>query len=220
MKLTDSLFYYMEYGTLDANTYIIKDHINIIVDVGSIQFLQNLLDDMKRDGIKPEDINFIINTHLHLDHYMANEEFKKLSGARILAHPVQKKNYDTNVIKVSQSFGISPQEYKEDETINNTEFGRGSLKLELIDTPGHSSDSICVYSPVEKFLICGDLIFSQNTGRTDLPGGNSEQLKQSIELVSKLDIEYLLPGHMGIVEGSAAVKANFRFVKENVFSWL
>ena len=108
MKLNNSIFYYPESGMLDANTYIIKDHINIVVDVGSSQFLQNLIANMEKDGIKPPDINFIINTHLHLDHYMANEEFKKLSGARILAHPLQKKHYDTNVIKVSHTFGISP----------------------------------------------------------------------------------------------------------------
>jgi len=216
MKLTESLFYYPEYGMLDANTYIIKDQINIIIDVGSSQFLQNLLADIKKDGIKPEDINFVINTHLHLDRYMANDEFKKLSCARILAHPLQKKYYDLNVIKASQAFGIRPQEYKEDGLIDNAEFGKGRLKLEVIATPGHSSDGICVYSPVEKFLICGDLIFSENTGRVDLPGGNAAQLKHSIELVSNLDIEYLLPGHMDIVKGTVAVKENFRFIKENI----
>jgi glyoxylase-like metal-dependent hydrolase (beta-lactamase superfamily II) len=216
MKLTESLFYYPEYGMLDANTYIIKDHINIIVDVGSSQFLQHLIADMKKDGIKPADINFIINTHLHLDHYMANEGFKKLSGALILAHLLQKKYYDLNVIKASQAFGIRPQEYKDDGLIDNIKFGEGRLKLEVIATPGHSSDGICVYSPVEKFLICGDLIFNENTGRVDLPGGNAEQLKRSIELVSNLDIEYLLPGHMDIVKGAIAVKENFRFIKENI----
>jgi len=220
MKLTDSIFYYPESGMLDANTYIIKDHINFIVDVGSSQFLQNLIANMEKDGIKPPDINFIINTHLHLDHYMANEEFKKLSGARILAHPLQKKHYDTNVIKVSRTFGISPQEYKEDGLIDNTEFGKGRLKLEIIETPGHSSDGICVYSPVEKFLICGDLIFRENTGRVDLPRGNVEQLNKSIEIVSNLDVEYLLPGHNDIIKGVVAVKENFKFIRENVLRWL
>jgi glyoxylase-like metal-dependent hydrolase (beta-lactamase superfamily II) len=94
---------------LDANTYIIKDHINIIVDVGSCQFLPSLIANMKKDTIKPTDINFIINTHLHLDNYMANQEFKKLSGALILAYLLQKKHYCINVTKVTRTFGISPQ---------------------------------------------------------------------------------------------------------------
>jgi hydroxyacylglutathione hydrolase len=220
MKLTDSLYYYPEYGMLDANTYIIKDHVNIIIDVGSIQFLRGLLEEMKKDGIKPADINMIINTHLHLDHYMANEEFKKLSGARVLAHPEQKKNYNTQVVRTAEFFGMRPQENKEDGMIDIAEFGKGKLKLQVIDTPGHSSDGISIYSPVEKFLICGDLIFAENTGRVDLPGGNAETLKKSVEAISKLDVEYLLPGHMDIVKGAAAVKQNFKFIKDNVFRWL
>jgi len=69
-------------------------------------------------------------------------------------------------------------------------------------------------------LICGDLIFSENTGRVDLPGGNVELLKKSIDTVANLDIEYLLPGHNDIIAGAAAVKDNFKFIRENVFRWL
>ena len=59
-----------------------------------------------------------------------------MSGAQILAHPLQKKHYDTNVIKVTRTFGISPQEYRQDGLIDNTEFGKGKLKLEIIEFPG------------------------------------------------------------------------------------
>ena len=69
-------------------------------------------------------------------------------------------------------------------------------------------------------LICGDVLFEMNTGRVDLPGGNSEALKKSIEALSQLDIEYLLPGHMGIVTGAEKVAKNFTFIRTNVFPWL
>jgi len=69
-------------------------------------------------------------------------------------------------------------------------------------------------------LICGDLIFSENTGRVDLPGGNVELLKKSIDTVANLDIEYLLPGHNDIIKSTTAVKENFKFIRENVFRWL
>jgi len=220
MKLTDHLYYYPECGMLDSNTYVIKDHINIIIDIGSLQFLQNLIKDLKRDGINPEDLKVILNTHFHLDHYMANEEFKKLFGSTILAHPLQKEFYDTTVIETARFFGMQPVPNKEDAIIDLTELAKGNLQLDMIPVPGHSQDSIGIYSKKEKFLICGDVIFNENTGRVDLPGGNAEQLKQSIELLSKLDIQYLLPGHMDIVKGNAAVKNNFRYVKDNVFQWL
>jgi glyoxylase-like metal-dependent hydrolase (beta-lactamase superfamily II) len=69
-------------------------------------------------------------------------------------------------------------------------------------------------------LACGDVLFEMNTGRVDLPGGNAEDLKKSIESLSQLDIEYLLPGHMGIVSGADKVVQNFDFIRSNVFAWL
>ena len=59
-----------------------------------------------------------------------------------------------------------------------------------------------------------------NTGRVDLPGGQADDLKKSIDTLAKLDIEYLLPGHMGVVAGAENVKQNFEFIKKNVFQWL
>ncbi len=220
MKLTDNLFFYPECGMLDANTYIIKDDTNILVDPGSPQYLPALVRAMQQDGIKPGDVNIIINTHLHLDHYGASEGFKKLSGARILTHAKQKEFYDLSVVKVAQFFGMPPQEYKEDALLDAAEFGKGNLGLEVIYAPGHSADSVCFYSPKAKFLICGDVIFCENTGRVDLPGGNARQLKDSIESLSKLDMEFLLPGHMDVISGAGAVKQNFQYVKDNVFRWL
>ena len=69
-------------------------------------------------------------------------------------------------------------------------------------------------------MICGDVIFAGNTGRVDFPGGSGKLLKESIENLSNLDIEYLLPGHMGIVAGKERVQKNFEFVRNNVFPYL
>ena len=220
MKLTDNLYFYPETGMLDANTYVIKDDTNIIIDPGATRKLPALVRAMQQDGIKPEDIKIILNTHLHLDHYEADADFKKISGASILAHPKQKEFYNFSVVQVAQFFGMPPQEIKEDAILDAIELGKGNLRLEIIYAPGHSADSICFYSKKAKFLICGDVIFCENTGRVDFPGSSAAQLKSSIESLSKLDIEYLLPGHMNIVTGAAEVKQNFEYVKENVFGWL
>ena len=67
-------------------------------------------------------------------------------------------------------------------------------------------------------MICGDVLFEMNTGRVDLPGGDGEALKKSIESLSILDIEYLLPGHMGVVTGSGQCRGKLRLYPSQCLS--
>jgi len=220
MKLTDNLYFYPENGMLDCNTYIIKDDINVIIDPGSTQFLTQLVADLFKDGIDPKDINIITNTHLHPDHCWANEAFKNISEAKIIIHPLHKQYYDMTVTAASKFFDFQGIEFTADSYFDNNKLDTGHMEFEFINSPGHSPESICFYCRSEKILIPGDVIFAQNTGRVDLPGGNSEELKQSIEALSQLEIEYLLPGHIDIVTGAENIKQNFEFVKKYVFPWL
>ena len=220
MKLTNNLYFYPEKGMLDSNTYVIKGNPSIIIDPGSPQFLPALTQDLQTDGIQPKDIDIIVNTHLHGDHCWANDAFKEISGAKILCHPLQKKFWNESVIETPKFFGLSPAEFTKDGYLNDTKLDIGDVEIELIPSPGHSLDSICFYCSEERFLICGDVIFDQNTGRVDLPGGNADELKQSIEKLSQLPAEYLLPGHMDILTSAEEVTRNFEFVKEYVFKWL
>jgi len=220
MRLTKNLYFYPEKGMMDCNTYVIKDDLSIIIDPGLTQFLPELVQDLERDGIDPKEINIITNTHLHGDHCWANEAFKKASGAKILPHPLQKDFWQATVIQTSRFFGLPAVEFTEDELLDYDKLSAGKMQFELIPSPGHSPDSICFYCQSEKILICGDVIFNQNTGRVDLPGGSADQLKQSIEKLSQLEIEYLLPGHMDILVGRERVKLNFEFIKKNVLSYL
>jgi glyoxylase-like metal-dependent hydrolase (beta-lactamase superfamily II) len=220
MKLTDNLYFYPENGMLDSNTYVIKDKVSVIIDPGSAQFLPALTEDLQKDGIQPKDIDIIANTHLHGDHCWANEAFKKISGAEILCHPQQKRFWHTTVIETANFFGMPPIEFTEDGYLDDSQLDTGDTVFALIPSPGHSPDSICFHCPKQKVLICGDVIFNQNTGRVDLPGGNADELKQSIEELSQLPVEYLLPGHMNILTSTETVKRNFEFIKQNVFQWL
>ncbi len=220
MKLTKNLYFYPEKGMMDCNTYVIKDDLSIIIDPGLTQFLPELLQDLHRDGIDPKDIDIIANTHLHGDHCWANEAFQKISGAKILLHPLQKNFWDKTVTQTSKFFGLPAVEFTSESFLDNDKLNAGEVEFELIPSPGHSPDSICFYCKSEKVLICGDVIFNQNTGRVDLPGGSAEELKQSIERLSQLEIEYLLPGHMDIVVGGEKVKNNFEFIKKYVLGYL
>ena len=218
MKLTNNLYFYPEKGMLDCNTYVITGDLrSIIIDPGFTEFLPALIEDLRKDGIEPEDIDVIANTHLHIDHCWANEAFKEISGAKIMSHPLQKKFRALSVVETSRFFGLQPVDFKEDGYLENNKLNTGDMEIEFIPSAGHSPDSICFYGKEGKFLICGDVIFNRNAGRVDLPGGNADELKKSIERLSQLEIEYLLPGHMNLVAGAKKVKENFEFVKSRVF---
>ena len=220
MKLTNNLYFYPEQGMLDCNTYVITGNPGVIIDPGNEAFLSAKVDSLHKDGIDPADISIITNTHLHIDHCSADEAFKELSGAKIAIHPIQKENYQMVVVDGARLFGLQPLKLTEDYCLDRNILSTGDVELELIESPGHSPDCICFYNRQDKVLICGDVIFDMNTGRVDLPGGNGDELKKSIEALSRLDVEYLLPGHMGIVTGAGKVASNFDFIKSNVFSWL
>jgi hydroxyacylglutathione hydrolase len=220
MKITENLFMYPEQGTMDSNTYVVKGAPGLVIDPGNDHYLPTLIRLMGQDGIAPEDIGTIVNTHLHGDHCGANEGFKEFSGARIALHPIQKANYRTVVVEAARLFGMPPDEFEEDDIIEGDTLLVGDIVIDLVPSPGHSPDSICYYLRAEKLLVCGDVIFEMNTGRTDLPGGDSDQLKDSIERLAALDAEGLFPGHMGAVTGADNVARNFDFVRDNVFPWL
>ena len=220
MKLIKNLYFYPEKGMMDCNTYVIKDKLSILFDPGLNDFLPVLLQDMQKDGIEPKDIDIIMNTHLHGDHSWGNESFKQASGAEILLPAVQKQLGEAATTQASKFFGVPAPKFSEDRVLDEDRLSLGETEIEIIPSPGHSPESVCYYLRKEKVLICGDVIFNQNTGRVDLPGGSADQLKQSIESLSKLDIEYLLPGHMDIVKGAENVRRNFEFIKQYVFGYL
>ncbi|MCX7912678.1 MAG: MBL fold metallo-hydrolase [Dehalococcoidales bacterium] len=220
MKLANNLYMYPEQGMFDANTYVITGSPGIIIDPGNADFLESRLEAMREDRIDPRDIGIIVNTHLHLDHYGADEPFREVSGAKIYLHPVQKENYRLVVIDGTRLLGMEPVEFREDGILTGSVIRNDAVSLEMLPSPGHSPDCICFYDRENRVLICGDVIFEMNTGRTDLLGGSGDELRASIDNLARLDIELLLPGHMSIVSGRDRVMANFDFIRREIFPWL
>lgn len=219
MKLSDVLYYYPERGMLDCNTYVIKGRQMMMVDVGREASLPSLVKAMAKDGLDPQQVDFIANTHLHIDHTAGNQTFQGSYGGSVLLTATQKACYQLSVRQTSRFFGLEPIEFEADGVLGAV-IDLGSFSVEVIATPGHSPDSTCFYCPESKALISGDLLFDQNIGRSDLPGGDSAQLKQSIEQIAALEIELLLPGHMGIINEKKRVEENFEFIRNQVFRWL
>jgi glyoxylase-like metal-dependent hydrolase (beta-lactamase superfamily II) len=127
--------------------------------------------------IKDFKIRYIILTHGHPDHFGAVDELKKATQAPIVIHP-------------ADSWFIKPDK----ELKNDDEIKFGSLSLKVIHTPGHSKGSICLY--ISGHLFSGDTLFSEGFGRTDLPGGSTQEMKKSLKRLSALpDETSVYPGH-------------------------
>ena len=121
-------------------------------------------------------------------------------------------------LRWNKRFGT--REGKDHTTYFDENLNLGGVDLKIFHTPGHSPESISIYWSDEKLLICGDLIFLGGVGRTDIGGGDVRSLKDSIERISKLDLEYILPGHGEIVWEDVNVDKNFDLVRSLYFSWL
>ncbi len=226
MKLVDNLYAYPWQGAdNNCNTYAFANALNnnkhVIIDPGHINTpyyrepgLDRLLREMEIDGIEPGAIGLIILTHGHPDHSEAANVIRQRNRALIALHEADEEMYER--------FGGKVDIYLQEGEL---ELGKESqTKLTIYHSPGHSPGHISIYWPLHKVLIAGDVIFYRSTGRVDLPGGSASLLKQSIDRLSQLEIEYLLCGHPyghpGILEGKEAIQQNFEFIKRHVYPFL
>jgi glyoxylase-like metal-dependent hydrolase (beta-lactamase superfamily II) len=96
----------------------------------------------------------------------------------------------------------------------------GSQTFHVHQSPGHSPGSLTIYWPTRKVLFTGDVVFLGGIGRTDFLEGNSKLLMESIERLSLLDTELLLPGHGDLVMGKELVLQNYEFIRQNFYPYL
>ena len=140
-------------------------------------------------------ITRLIATHCHVDHIAgANTAMEKLDLPLEIC-PLG-KDLLGNVGPIAAAFGYSVSEIKEGGYLNEGDIVKiGKNEFTILHCPGHSPDSLCFYS--EGVLIGGDVIFRGSLGRTDLPGGNTEQLMNSItEKIYDLPEDTIIyPGH-------------------------
>lgn len=184
------------------NSYLYYDEINLegfIIDPGysSGEEFNVVYNFITKNNIK---ISSIINTHGHIDHIAGLNIVRETFGIKSYLHKDDMFLIDT-IMEYSEMFGFDLTEKPIiDEFITeDLELSAGDITLSFIHTPGHSPGGICAVDKFNKIVFCGDLIFRNSIGRTDLPGGNTEMIYDSI--INKLfrqckDDFMLCPGHM------------------------
>jgi glyoxylase-like metal-dependent hydrolase (beta-lactamase superfamily II) len=170
------------FNPFQENTYVVYDDTKecVIVDAGcySNGEQDELTGFIKLKGLKPK---YAVNTHGHVDHIMGNAFVKEEYGVEILGNPEDLLLLES-AIQHALMFGIGLDSVPSfDGYINHGDTIRfGNSQLGVIHTPGHSRGGICLLSEEGNFVIAGDTLFRGSIGRTDLPGGNFDQLIESI----------------------------------------
>jgi len=141
----------------------------------------------------------IIATHGHFDHILAANELQLAFKIPFLIHEKDKKilNYMNQSAYWWLKRKIIEQPAKITKLIkegDQIKFGHSFLKI--IETPGHSPGSICLYSRRNKILFSGDTIFSNGSGRTDLSYSSPQAMQKSLKKIAQKFTDFTVyPGH-------------------------
>lgn len=159
------------------------------------------------------DLRYIVNTHGHYDHIGANRQLKAKTGAKILIHAADKEMLTDERLNLSIFSGNLINGPAADQLLNDgdlIEVGN-SISLKVMHTPGHSPGSMVLYQTGH--LFAGDTLFATGIGRTDLPGGSTEEIMDSIlnKLIILPEETQVYPGH-GSISTIGEIKKNNPYV--------
>ena len=183
-------------GVLQCNCSIVGDEQTreaMVIDPGDQ--VEEILDILRQANLT---LKTIVVTHAHIDHVGGAMKLKAATGAPILLN-----QNDLALLKMldMQAAWIgmpSPGAVKIDESLSDGQSLKvGNIVSNVIETPGHTEGSICLFFPAEKKLIAGDTLFAGSIGRTDLPGGSYEKIMRSLHsrVLALPDDTQVVPGH-------------------------
>jgi hydroxyacylglutathione hydrolase len=185
-------------GPLHCNCTILGDEVTheaVVVDPGDN--IPEILSRLKKHGLT---LRQIVVTHAHIDHVGGAALLRKSTGA-----PVVMNQQDLGLLGMMQMqagwLGVpTPEVAPPDASAEDgLTVGLTTLPAQVLHTPGHTPGSICLlfHFNDQHLLLAGDTLFAGSIGRTDLPGGNGQQILRSLRerLLVLPDATRVLPGH-------------------------
>ena len=187
----------LKVGPMSSNAYLVSNQEKqaFLVDAGGDA--KKILNEIQNQEL---DLKMILNTHGHFDHIAANAEIIKATGAPLYIHKQDMPALFETSLNLAGYFASTFQSVDNALPLNHDQrIAFGSDEIIVLHTPGHTPGGVCYL--LADHLFTGDTLFAGTVGRTDLVGGNMQQLLQSIaEKIMKLpDTTKIWPGHQ---EGS------------------
>jgi hydroxyacylglutathione hydrolase len=180
------------FGPWETNAYLVWDGRSpdaLVVDPG-MGAAAPLMERVAGNGLQ---LHLIANSHGHIDHIFDNAPLMRASGAPLAIHPE-----DAYRLAGENAYGFEIERAVATDDLRDSEQLRiGDLVLDVLHTPGHTEGSVCLYEERRGLLLSGDVLFAGSYGRTDLPGGNDQQMVASLTRLTR-DVPpsaRVLPGH-------------------------
>ncbi len=183
-------------GMLQCNCSIFGDEQSreaIVIDPGDN--IDQILAILAKHSLK---VKAIVITHAHVDHIGGAAKLKVATGAPVHMNQNDQVLYDGIAVQAGW-LGMKTPERTEIDTAarEGDTLSLGGASFHVLETPGHTQGSISIWIPEENKLIAGDTLFRDSIGRTDLPGGDSQQILRSIhtKLLTLPEDATVVPGH-------------------------
>lgn len=170
-----------ESGPVATFGYLVIDDVTrdaLIVDA-PFGLVQPLSLEAMREGVTP---SALLLTHTHWDHTGDAAELKRVyPDIRIYVHRDDEYRLIEPMKHTVWPLPFEVEAVKPDGYLAHGDtLSIGGLSFEVLHTPGHTEGGVCLYSKEHRILFAGDTLFAGSVGRTDLPGGDFETLRNSI----------------------------------------
>ncbi len=185
-------------GMLQCNCSIFGDETTrqaMVVDPGDE--IESILQVLAKHGLT---VTSIVITHAHIDHIGGAQKLKAATGAPVYMNLEDRELQGMMDVQAGWLGVRTPEEVDIDVPAKDGDtLLVGATVVHVLHTPGHTQGSICLWMPSERKLVAGDTLFRDSIGRTDLPGGDSRQILQSIhrQLMPLPGETVVFPGHGG-----------------------
>ena len=170
-------------GAYQTNCYILHQEDSsscVVIDPGYTP--EVILDFLAGKGLKLE---AILLTHGHFDHVGAVRDLAAETGCQVYLNP--------DDLSMPPRMTAGPLYYTDTYSDGDT-LSPAGIPFQVLSTPGHTPGSVCLIA--ENYLFSGDTLFAGSCGRTDLPGGSTRAIRESLRRLAALPQDYSVhPGH-------------------------